>query len=95
MRKTLVLTREDLEDPCDFLDEYLIWEDESDSGRWEEYHTGVIEYNGNYWLIDWVTGLTEEQEDQWFEYAVAADGSMTLPEAESYEITEKRWRVKQ
>lgn len=96
MPSVLTLTKEEIEEndlQWVLLYENLVWEDESDSRRWEEHHTGVTKYNDKYWMVYWTTGLTEVQESTWFEYYYK-DGKLTLHEAESYEIVKTKWRVK-
>jgi hypothetical protein len=98
MAETLILSAEEIEEE-DLVEvliyDSLVWEDlPTDQHRWEEWHTGVTKYKDKYWWIKWVTGLTENQDNQYFEYELASDGSLTLHEAESYEVTETKWRIK-
>lgn len=75
--------------------ENLVWEElPTDQRRWEERHSGVTKYKGKHWWIDWVTGLTENQDNRYFEDYLNPDGSLTLHEAESYEVTITKWRLK-
>lgn len=97
MPETLTFTKEEIEE--EELDwvliyENLVWEEfPVDEHRWEDYHTGVTKYNDKYWMIYWVTGRTENQDNRYFE-DYYRDGKLTLDEAESYEVTEMKWRVK-
>lgn len=35
------------------------------SGRWTQNVQTVFKYNGEYWAIDWRSGLTEDQENEY------------------------------
>jgi hypothetical protein len=96
MAEVLVLTEEQIEDEdltWVLVYDNLVWEGESDSHRWEEYHHGVTQYNDKYWWIEWVTGLTENQDNRYFE-DYYRQGKLTLTEAESYTETVTNWRPK-
>lgn len=47
------------------LDE--IYEEEGDEGRWVRYMTTVVDLLGDHYAIDWSRGLTESQEDCFYE----------------------------
>lgn len=94
----LVFTKEQWDDPefeyYDIIDS-MVWEDESDTSRWEEHHEGVFKWtDGKFYMAYWTTGLTENQENTWFEYYMNANGGISFKEAEPYEVVEKKWRLK-
>ena len=93
MADILVIPANELYDPFDILDD-LIWEDTPDEHRWENHHAGTIRRNDKFWMIYWVTGLTENQEDRFFEDEIEDDGTMILHEAESFEVKVTKWCVK-
>lgn len=97
MAEVLVLTEEEIEEndlEWVLIYENLVWEEfPTDDHRWEEHHTGVTKYNDKYWMIDWWTGNTENQDNRYFE-DYYEDGKLTLVEAESYEVVETKWRAK-
>ena len=70
-----------------------IHEEVIDSGRWTEVIKGVFEYEGKFYSVQWETGLTEEQENDWFAN-FATNGEVECPEVEQYEVTVKKWREK-
>lgn len=70
-----------------------IHEEVIDSNRWTEITKGVFEYEGKFYSVEWETGLTEYQENTWFE-SFAIDGKVECPEVEQYEVTVKKWREK-
>lgn len=93
----LVFTKEEWEnfDYFEIIEDLMVWEDESDTSRWEEHHYGAFKWHdGKFYIAKWTTGLTESQENTWFEYYMNADGSISFPEAESYEVVETKWRLK-
>lgn len=51
----------------DFVDEGYKYVDQIDgsSGRWLQSMKTVFKYNGEYWAIDWLAGLTECQENEY------------------------------
>lgn len=51
----------------DFVDEGYEYVDQIDgsSGRWLQSMKTVFKYNGEYWAIDWRSGLTELQENEY------------------------------
>ena len=51
----------------DFVDEGYKYVDQIDgpSGRWTQKMQTVFKYNGEYWAIDWYSGLTECQENEY------------------------------
>lgn len=97
MAKVLKFTAEQWNDRnFDYFDiiDAMVWEDETDDHRWESYHFGVFEWEGAHYWAEWVTGLTEMQENRWFEDYMDADGGITFLEAESFDVTITKWRVK-
>lgn len=44
-----------------------VHEEEGDEGRWERYMTTVVDLLGDYYAIDWSRGLTESQENSYYE----------------------------
>ena len=44
-----------------------IYEEEGDEGRWERYMTTVVDLLGKHYAIDWSRGLTESQDNSFFE----------------------------
>ena len=51
----------------------LIWDyevdyEEGDSGRWTRGMTTIVELNGHYFSINWQAGLTEYQENEYFDF---------------------------
>lgn len=97
MPEILILTQEEIEEEdlaWVLTYENLVWEEfPTDQHRWEEYHTGVTKYRDKYWMIYWATGLTENQDNRYFE-DIMENGTLTLEEAESYETTTISWRAK-
>ena len=97
MAEKLRLSAEDFNNSrwwqADLLDS-IFWEDEPDLSRWESHHTGVFEWKGKFYLAHWSLGLTESQENRWFEDCENADGSVDFEEAESYDVTVTKWRAK-
>ena len=51
----------------DFVDGNYEYVDqiEGSSGRWLQSMKTVFKYNGEYWAIDWYSGLTECQENEY------------------------------
>lgn len=51
----------------DIVDEGYEYVDQIDgpSGRWTQKMQTVFKYNGEYWAIDWRSGLTEYQENEY------------------------------
>ena len=51
----------------DVVDEGYEYVDQIDgsSGRWLQSMKTVFKYNGEYWAIDWLSGLTECQENEY------------------------------
>lgn len=51
----------DLDDEgCEYVDQI-----DGSSGRWTQKMQTVFKYNGEYWAIDWRSGLTELQENEY------------------------------
>lgn len=44
-----------------------VYEEEGDEGRWERYMTTVVDLLGDHYAIDWSRGLTESQENSFYE----------------------------
>jgi len=44
-----------------------VYEEEGDEGRWERYMTTVVDLLGDHYAIDWSRGLTESQENSYYE----------------------------
>src|SRR5690349_7354269 len=78
---------------ADLLDE-VIWEDEPWSSRWESHHSGVFQWKDKFYMAKWTLGLTESQEHRSFEDYELPDGSVEFEEAESYDVTITKWRIK-
>lgn len=53
--------------------EYIAYEDvcieqiDEGSGRWERYMTSIFQVKDQYWALDWAKGLTENQEDYFYQ----------------------------
>lgn len=48
-------------------DSVMVDEIEGDSGRWTQHIGTIIEIDGELWRIDWERGLTELQEDEFWD----------------------------
>lgn len=59
------LSESEVEDLCYQLDK--IYEEEGDEGRWERHMTTVVDLEGVHYAIDWSRGLTEGQENMFYE----------------------------
>lgn len=47
-------------------DGFAVDEIEGDSGRWTQYVQTIIDIDGALWAIDWHRGLTEYQENEFY-----------------------------
>ena len=98
MTNTITISAEEIEEKdltWVLIYENLVWEEfPVDEHRWEDHHSGVTKYKDKYWWLDWWTGSTENQDNRYFEDDLNPDGSLTLTEAESYEVVETKWRKK-
>ena len=50
--------------------EYSICDEEGDSGRWTQWIDSIIDFDGRYFMIPWQRGLTECQENEFYEQPV-------------------------
>lgn len=44
-----------------------VWEKVNDTGRWQNFMSTVFEFQDRYYQVDWASGLTEMQEDEYDE----------------------------
>ena len=58
------------ESELSYLHEYAIKDIEGDSGRWSRMISSIIEFNNQTYILFWENGLTEYQENSFYEQPV-------------------------
>lgn len=53
------------QDYWEMIDNYSIYSDEGEDGRWTRFMYNLIKLGDRYFEINWQKGLTEMQEDYW------------------------------
>lgn len=53
------------QDYWEMIDNYSIYSDEGEDGRWTRYMYNLIKLGDRYFEINWQEGLTEMQENDW------------------------------
>lgn len=53
------------QDYWEMIDNYSIYSDEGEDGRWTRYMYNLIKLGDRYFEINWQKGLTEMQENDW------------------------------
>lgn len=53
------------QDYWEMIDEYSIYSDEGEDGRWTRFMYNLIKLGDRYFEINWQKGLTEMQENDW------------------------------
>lgn len=65
LKKGETLAEDEIESMVHNLDE--IYEEEGEEGRWDRQMTTVVDLLGDHYAVDWSRGLTESQENSFFE----------------------------